>query len=163
MKITDLVESVDFATLYTKKLFSKLKSHELSRKRRPNHDTSLTSKAIITSAHVGGYNANPTNTTVSYVLEFALSSLALLVRKFCALHNSTRKGGDHLGAASSAETSPTSSSTVPRGRSLTPPTSTTITTTIEMTPVTRATTRRSTSSGTRIRSSRRSCPEHVLP
>jgi hypothetical protein len=163
MKITDLVESVEFATLYTKKLFSKLKSHKLSRKRRLNHDTSLTSKAIITSAHVGGYNANPTNTTVSYVLEFVLSSLALLARKFCALHNSTRKGGDHLGATSSVETSPTSSSTVPRGRSLTPPTSTTTTTTIEMTPVTRATTRRSTSSGTRIRSSRRSCPERVLP
>jgi hypothetical protein len=31
MKITALEESVDFATLDTKKLFSKLKSHELSR------------------------------------------------------------------------------------------------------------------------------------
>jgi hypothetical protein len=32
MKITVLEESVDFATLDTEKLFSKLKSHELSRK-----------------------------------------------------------------------------------------------------------------------------------
>jgi hypothetical protein len=32
--------SADFATLDTEKLFSKLKSHELSRKGRPNHDAS---------------------------------------------------------------------------------------------------------------------------
>jgi hypothetical protein len=38
MKITALEESVDFATLDTEKLFSKLKSHELSRKGHPNHD-----------------------------------------------------------------------------------------------------------------------------
>jgi hypothetical protein len=62
MKITALKESTDFATLDTKKLFSKLKSHELSCKGRPNHDTSLTSKALITSAHVGGHDANLTNT-----------------------------------------------------------------------------------------------------
>jgi hypothetical protein len=31
MKITALEESTDFATLDTEKLFSKLKSHELSR------------------------------------------------------------------------------------------------------------------------------------
>jgi hypothetical protein len=83
-------------------LFSKLKSHELSRKGHPNHDASLTSKALITSAHVGGHDANPTNTTVSSALEFALSSLAvasneqyesipndeiaLLARKFHTLH-----------------------------------------------------------------------------
>jgi hypothetical protein len=41
MKITTLEESVDFATIDTEKLFSKLKYHELSRKRRPNHDVSL--------------------------------------------------------------------------------------------------------------------------
>jgi hypothetical protein len=102
MKITVLEESANFATLHTKKLFSKLKSHELFRKSRPNYDASLTSKSFITSARVGGYDANPTNTTVSSVLEFTLSSLtatsdeqyksipddeiALLVRKFCALH-----------------------------------------------------------------------------
>jgi hypothetical protein len=101
MKITVLMESTDFATLDTEKLFSKLKSHELSRKCRPNHDASFTSKALITSACVGGHDANPTN-TVSSALEFALSSLAaasheqyesiiddeiaLLARKFHALH-----------------------------------------------------------------------------
>jgi hypothetical protein len=45
---------------------------ELSYKRQNNHDASLTSKALITSAHVG---ANPTK-TVLYALEFVLSSLA---------------------------------------------------------------------------------------
>jgi hypothetical protein len=43
MKITALEESADFATLDTKKLFSKLKSHELSRKGHPNRGASLTS------------------------------------------------------------------------------------------------------------------------
>jgi hypothetical protein len=102
MKITALEESADFATLDTEKLFSKLKSHELSRKGRPNHDTSLTSKAFVTSTHVGGHMANPTNTTDSSALEFSLSFLcaasdeqyesilddeiALLARKFCTLH-----------------------------------------------------------------------------
>jgi hypothetical protein len=101
MKITALEESADFSTLDTKKLFSKLKSHELSRKDHPNHDASITSKAFVTSTHVGGHVANPTNTTDSSALKFALSSLAaasneqyesipddeiaLLVRKFCAL------------------------------------------------------------------------------
>jgi hypothetical protein len=76
MKITGLEESADFATLDTEKLFSKLKSHELSRNGRPNHDTSLSSKALITSAHVGGHDANATNTIVSSALVFALSSSA---------------------------------------------------------------------------------------
>jgi hypothetical protein len=102
MKITALDESTDFATIDIEKLFSKLKSHKLSRKGRSNHDASHTSKTFITSAHVGGHDANPTNTTVSSALEFALSSLvaasdeqyesipddeiALLARKFHALH-----------------------------------------------------------------------------
>jgi hypothetical protein len=102
MKITVLEESADFATLDTEKLFSKLKSQELSRKDRPNHDASLTSKAFVTSTRVGGHIANPTNTTDSSALEFAMSSLcaasneqyesipddeiALLARKFHALH-----------------------------------------------------------------------------
>jgi hypothetical protein len=102
MKITVLEESVDFTTLDTEKLFSKLKSHELSRKDRPNHDASLTSKAFVIITHVGGHVANPTNTTDSSALEFGLSSLcatsdeqyesipddeiALLARKFRALH-----------------------------------------------------------------------------
>jgi hypothetical protein len=98
MKITVLEESIDFAMLDTEKLFSKLKSHELSRKGRLNHDASLTSKTFVTSTRVGGHVANPTNTTDSSALEFALSSLCtafdeqyesipddeitLLVRKF---------------------------------------------------------------------------------
>jgi hypothetical protein len=102
MKITDLEESADFATLDTKKLFSKLKSHELSHKDRPNHDASFSSKALITCTHVGDHVANPTNTTDSSALEFTLSSLvvasddqyesilndeiAMLARKFRALH-----------------------------------------------------------------------------
>jgi hypothetical protein len=75
MKITALEESVDFATLDIEKLFSKLKSHELSRKGHPNHDASLTSKSFVTSTRVGGHMANPTNTIDSSALEFALSSL----------------------------------------------------------------------------------------
>jgi hypothetical protein len=102
MKITALEESVDFATLDTEKLFSKLKSQELSRKDRLNHYASLTSKVFVTSTRVGGHVANPTNTTDSSASEFALSFLcaasdeqyknipddeiALLVRKFRALH-----------------------------------------------------------------------------
>jgi hypothetical protein len=102
MKITALEKSADFVILDTEKLFSKLKSHELSRKGRPNHDSSLTSKAFVTSTRVGGHVANPTNTIDSSDLEFALSSLcaasdeqyeripddeiALLARKFRALH-----------------------------------------------------------------------------
>jgi hypothetical protein len=102
MKITALEKSPDFAIIDTEKMFSKLKSHELSRKGRPNHDASLSTKALITSARVGGHDANPTNTTVSSALKFVVSSLAaafdeqyesipddeiaLLVRKFHALH-----------------------------------------------------------------------------
>jgi hypothetical protein len=101
IKNTALEESANFATLDTKKI-SKLKSHELSRKGRSNHDDSHTSKVFITSAHVCGHDANPTNTTISSALEFDLSSLAvasdeqyesipdneiaLLARKFCVLH-----------------------------------------------------------------------------
>jgi hypothetical protein len=76
MKISTLEESANFATLDTEKLFGKLKSHKLSRKGHPNHDASLTSKALVTSARVGGHDANPTN-TVSSTSEFALSSLAV--------------------------------------------------------------------------------------
>jgi hypothetical protein len=177
MKITALEEYVDSITLDTEKLFSKLKSHELSRKGHLNHDASLTSKALITSAHDSGHDANPTN-IVSSALEFALSSLAaafdeqyesipddeiaLLARSFAPCTSSIRRRRDHLGAASSAETPPTSSPTTPSGRSLTPPTSTTTPT---GTTTTRATTRRKTVSktGRRRRSSRRSCNECVLP
>jgi hypothetical protein len=63
IKITALEESDDFAIIDTEKLFSKLKSHELCRKCRPNHDASFSSKALITGARAGGHVANPTNTT----------------------------------------------------------------------------------------------------
>jgi hypothetical protein len=69
---------------------------------RLNHDASLTSKAFVTSTHVGGHVANPINTIDTSALEFALSSLcaasdeqyksipddeiALLARKFRALN-----------------------------------------------------------------------------
>jgi hypothetical protein len=92
MKITALEESVDFATL----------DIELSSKGRLNHNASLTSKAFVTSTRVGGHVPNPTNTTDSSALKFALSSLAAasdeqyesipddeitqMARKFCALH-----------------------------------------------------------------------------
>jgi hypothetical protein len=105
MKITALEKYADFATLDTY-FFSKIMSHELFRKGRPNHDASLTSKVLITSAHVGGHDANPTN-TISSALEFTLSSLAiasdeqygsihddeiaLLARKFHALHKFCKK------------------------------------------------------------------------
>jgi hypothetical protein len=61
MKITALEESANFAILDTEKLFNKLKSHKLSHKGHPNHDASFTSKVLITSAHVGGHDANHTN------------------------------------------------------------------------------------------------------
>jgi hypothetical protein len=77
MEIIALEESGNFATLDTEKLFSKLKSHELSRKGHPNHDASLSNKALISGVRVGGHDANLTNTTISSVLEFALSSLAV--------------------------------------------------------------------------------------
>jgi hypothetical protein len=101
MKIIALKESANFATLDIEKLFNKLKSHEWSRKGRPNHDVFFTSKGLNTSAHIGGHDANPTN-TISPSLEFAFSSLdaysdeqyesipddevTFLARKFWAMH-----------------------------------------------------------------------------
>jgi hypothetical protein len=136
MKITSLEEFTDFATLDTEKMFSKLKSHELSRKGHPNHDASLTSKAFVTSTCVSDYVANPTNTTDLFVLEFVLSSLCaasdeqyesipddeivLLARKFCALHKFHKqrrrspKGCFECGSTTHFITD------CPRGRSLTP-------------------------------------------
>jgi hypothetical protein len=197
IKITALKESTDSTTLNTEKLFSKLKSHELSCKCHPNYDASfinnalitsarvgghdanptnaITNKALITSAHVGGHDANPTN-TISPSLKFTLSSLAaasdeqyksilddeiaLLAKKIRRYTSFGRRGEEALktpGVASSAVTPPTSSPTVPRGRSTTTPTRTT--TLIRMTTTIRMTTRRRIASGTRRRrTSRRSCP-----
>jgi hypothetical protein len=111
MKITALEESANFATLDTEKLFSKLKSYELSRKGHPNHDASLTSKAFVTSTRVGGHVANPTNTTDSSTLslfyplwpQLLMSSMraspmtrSLYWRESSApCTGSTRRGGNH--------------------------------------------------------------------
>jgi hypothetical protein len=177
MKITVLEESVDFAILDTEKLFSKHKSHELSRKARLNHVASLTSKASITSTHICGHDANP-SITVSSILEFALSFLAaasdeqyksipndeivLLARKFHALHKFRKE--KRRSSRGCFECGDTTHFIVdyPRGRSSTPPTSMTIPT--KMTTATRVITRRSTTSKIRRRRSfRRSCLERVLP
>jgi hypothetical protein len=81
MKITALDESADFATVDTEKPFSKLKSHELSRKGHLNHDASLTSKTFITSTRVGGHVANPTNTITHLLWSlFCLPCVQLLMR-----------------------------------------------------------------------------------
>jgi hypothetical protein len=133
MKITALEKSADFATLDTERLFSKQKSHELSRKGHPNHDASFSSSALITGAHVGGHVANPTNTTDSFALEFALSyfsatsdeqyesipddEISLLVRKFCPLHKFHKETRRSLWGCSSVATPPTSSLTAPSRRS----------------------------------------------
>jgi hypothetical protein len=176
MKITALEESANFATLYVKKLFSKLKSHELFRKYHLNHDAYLTNKSLITSARVGGHDANTTNDVLS-VLEFVFSSLtaasdeqsraSLIMRlsywqeSFVLCTSFIRRGVDHIGAALSTVAPPILSSTTSRGRSLTP---TSMTTPTRMTPATRVTIKRRTTSVTRRKKSfRRSCPEHVLP
>jgi hypothetical protein len=162
----------------TKKLFSKLKSHELSRQGHPNHDACFISKALITSSRVGGHDANPSN-DVSSALELALSSvavafdeqyesipdddIALLARKLCALHKFRKERRRSPRGCSSAVTPLTSLLIAPRGRSLTPPTS--MTTPTGTTTATSTTRRRRTALEiiARRRSSRRSCPEHVLP
>jgi hypothetical protein len=175
MQITALEEYVDFATLDTEKLFNKLKSHELYRKDRPDYDISLSSKALVISAHIGGHDANPINTTVSSALEFGLSSLVALLmssnrtsptmrssrwrESFVPCTSFARRGEDHLGVALSVATPPTSSPNVPRGRSSTPLTNTT---TPSGTTIARAMIR-STALGIRIISYRRSCPERVMP
>jgi hypothetical protein len=168
MKNTALQESADFATLDTENLFSKLKSHDLSRKGRPNHDASHTGKALITSARGGGHDANPIN-TLSHLLwslpcllwpQLLMSSMRAspTTRSPCwressmPCTSSRRRGVDHLRATSSATTPLTSSSTAPRGRSLTPPP--TSMTTPSRTTIARAMTRRCTTLGIR-RSSRR--------
>jgi hypothetical protein len=167
MKITTLEESTNFATLDTEKLFSKLKSHELSRNGRLNRDASLTSRLLLLVLVLLVMWLTP-----PIVLTHLLWSLLCLpyvqllmsstrasptTRSPCWRGSSTRcrdlarRGGGLLGAALSAATPPTSSPTAPRGRSSTPPTSTTTTT--RMTPVTRVRVRRSTILGTRRRRS----------
>jgi hypothetical protein len=167
IKITALEESTDFTTLDTEKLFSKLKYHELSRNGRLNHDASLTSKAFVTSTRVGGHVANPTNTTDSSALEFALSSLctasdeqyesipddeiALLARKFRPLHRFRKEMMRSPKGCFECGDTTHFIADCPRGRSSTPLISTTTTT--GTTPATRVRARRSTASGTRKRRS----------
>jgi hypothetical protein len=176
MKITALEETADFATLDIGKLFSKLKSHELSRKGHPNHDASLTSKALVTSARVGGHNANST-IIVSYALEFALSSLAtasdeqyesipdnkiaLLARKFCVLHKFCKERRRSPRGCFECRDTTHFITDYPKRKKLKLPTS--MTTPTGMTPAMRVTTRRGIASETRRRSSRRSCLERMLP
>jgi hypothetical protein len=164
MKITALEESVDFATLDTEKLFSKLKSYELSRKVGPNHDASLTNKALIMLVATMLTPPAPLSHLLWSLpcppcLQLLMSSTRAspTMRSPCwresfAPCTSSVRRGDHLGAASSAVTPPTSSPTAPRGRSSTPPTSMT---TPSRTTTSRVMTRRSTASGTRRRSYRR--------
>jgi hypothetical protein len=144
----------------------------------PNHDASLTSKAFITSAHVGDHDANPTNTTISSTLEFVLSSLAtvsneqyesipddeiaLLVRKFYVLYKFHKERRTSPKGCFECDNTTHFIVDCLKRRSLTPPTSTT--TPMGMTPVIRVTTRRSTTLGTRRRRSfKRSCAERVQP
>jgi hypothetical protein len=82
-EITVLDESADFITLDTEKLFSKLKSHELSRKGHPNQIASLTSKTFVTSTRVCGHVTNLTNTTDESIPD---DEIILLARKFRTLH-----------------------------------------------------------------------------
>jgi hypothetical protein len=72
-EITALEESADLAILDTEKLFSELNSHELSHKCHPNHDAFFTSKALITSAHVGGHDDNPTKTLTFFGVCFVFA------------------------------------------------------------------------------------------
>jgi hypothetical protein len=177
MKITALEEYANFATLDTEKLFSKLKFHELSRKGRLNHDTSFTSKALITSARVGGHDTNPT-TTISSSLEFALSShaaasdelyesipddeIALLARKFRALHKFCKEMRRSRRGCFECSDTTHFITDCPKRKKFDSSNKYDYANRNDSSKVTRATTRRTASETTRRRSFRRSCPKHVL-
>jgi hypothetical protein len=81
VKINALEESVNFTTLDTEKLFSKLKSHELFRSGHLNHDASFTRKSALevvlsslTAASDKQYESIPDD------------KITLLMRKFRTLH-----------------------------------------------------------------------------
>jgi hypothetical protein len=110
----------------------------------------------------------PSNTTVSSALEFALSPLAaasdeqyesipndkiaLLARKLCALHKFYKERRSPRGCFKCGDTTHFIADCSKRKKL---DSSNKMTTTMA--------TRRRTASGIRRRSSRRSCPEHVLP
>jgi hypothetical protein len=168
MKITALEESADFTTLDIEKLFSKLKSHScLGRVVRTMMLLLLVRLLLLVLMLVAMLLTPPILLThllwsllCPLCVQLLMSSTRVspTTRSPCRRGSSalctgsTRRGGDLLGAASSAATPPTSSPTAPRGRSLTPSISTTKTT--GMTSAIRARARRSTASGTR-RSCRR--------
>jgi hypothetical protein len=169
MKITALEESADFATLDTAKLFSKLKSYELSRNGCLNHDASLISKLFLLLLLMLVAMLITPPTLLTHLLwslscplwpQLLMSSTRAspMTRSPCwrgssaLCTGSVRRGGEHRGAASGVMTPPNSSPTTPSGRSSTPLTSTTTTT--GMTPATRVRARKSTASGRR-RSSKR--------
>ncbi|GJN13656.1 hypothetical protein PR202_gb00386 [Eleusine coracana subsp. coracana] len=78
VKIAALEETDEFNTLNYEQLYSKLKSHELSRKSRPNLAIPASSMALLSSSQKGdhsfaSYGTNPSLDKSS--LEFAFSSL----------------------------------------------------------------------------------------
>ncbi|GJN25601.1 hypothetical protein PR202_gb13448 [Eleusine coracana subsp. coracana] len=114
VKIAALEETADFNTFNCEQLYSKLKSHELSRKSRPNLAIPASSMALLSSSQKvshsdASYGTNPSFDQSS--LEFALSSLvaasdeqmecipdeelSLLTRKFRKFYNNRkeRRGG----------------------------------------------------------------------
>ena len=119
VKISALEEIADFDTLDCDALFSKLKSHELSKKSRPYHDNDMpsSSRALVSKSHIGDddncFAANPSHGKSSW--EMALSSfiaatdkqietilddeLALLARKFKRVYKykKERRGGRSRG------------------------------------------------------------------
>jgi hypothetical protein len=180
MKITALEESTDFTTLDTEKLFSKLKSLKLFRNGHPNHDASLTSKALITSAHVGGHDTNPTNITVSSALEFTLSSLAttsdeqyesipdakitLQMRKFRALHKFCNERRRSPNGCFECGNTTHFITDCPRRKKLDSSNKYNYNNNNRNESSNKFDDKKSTALGiTRRRSSIRSCPEHVLP
>jgi hypothetical protein len=175
MKITALDEFADFTTLDIEKLFSKLKSHEWLGKVILTMMLLLLVRLLLLVLILVAMMLTP-STPLSHLLWSLPCPLLLqllmnstraspMIRSSCWLGSSepytssVRRGVDHLGDASSAVTPPTLSPITPRGRSSTPPTSTTTSSGMTIARVMI----RSTAFGTRRRSSRGLCPERVLP
>ena len=114
VKIAALEETIEFNTLNYEQLYSKLKSHELSRKSHPNIAIPAASMALHSSSQKVSHSDASFGTNPSFdksSLEFALSSLVatsdeqmecipdeelfLLIRKFRRFYNNRkeRRGG----------------------------------------------------------------------